>query len=71
MRCFTPEVAQRIASLQPEESMQKRVDELAAKASEGSLTDAEKAEYGEYIDAADIIGILQAKARHVLASAPS
>jgi hypothetical protein len=70
VRCFTPEVASRIAALQPAADIQQRVDELAEKASLGSLTDAERAEYSEYIDAADIVGILQAKARAVIANPP-
>jgi len=68
VQCFTPEVASRIAALRPTASIQQRVDELALKASLGSLSDAERAEYSEYIEAADIVGVLQAKARAVLAS---
>ena len=53
----------------PEE--QARIDELADKASEGSLTAEERAEYEAYIDAIDVISILQAKARAVLADQPN
>jgi len=68
-RCFTPAVAQQIAELRADQVTQARIDELAVKSNEGDLTDAEKREYGAYVDAIDLIGILQAKARTVLASA--
>ena len=64
--CFTPEVAQRVAGLRVNPIVQARIDELAAKANEGQLTDSEEAEYDAYIEAADVISILQAKARSVL-----
>ena len=53
----------------PEE--QARIDELADKASEGSLTAEERAEYEAYMHAIDVISILQAKARAVLADQPN
>ena len=61
--CFTPEVAQRIANLRADAETQQRLDELAGKANEGDLTDEESDEYRAYVDAIDVIGILQAKAR--------
>ena len=61
--CFTPEVARRIANLRADPETQQRLDELAAKANEGDLTDDERDEYRAYVDAIDVIGILQAKAR--------
>jgi hypothetical protein len=66
-RCFTPEVAQRIADLRADAPTQARIDELAAKCREGLLTEAERREYGAYVEAIDLIGILQAKARGILA----
>jgi hypothetical protein len=61
--CFTPEVARRVATLRADPETQARLDELAAKANEGDLTDEENDEYSAYVDAIDMIGILQAKAR--------
>lgn len=61
--CFTPEVASRVASLRADPETQQRLDELAAKANEGDLTDDESDEYRDYVEAIDVIGILQAKAR--------
>jgi hypothetical protein len=69
-RCFTPAVAQQIADLRADLAIQARIDELAAKCNEGELTEAEKREYGAYVEAIDLIGILQAKARTVLAPLP-
>ena len=66
-RCFTPEVAKRIADLRADPPTQARIDELAAKCREGLLTEAERREYGAYVEAIDLIGILQAKARAMLA----
>jgi hypothetical protein len=56
-------VAQRVASLRADPETQQRLNELAAKANEGELTDEENDEYSAYVDAIDMIGILQAKAR--------
>ena len=69
-RCFTPAVAKRIAELRADPVTQARIDELAAKCNEGALTEAEQREYGAYIEAIDLIGILQAKARALLSSLP-
>ena len=44
------------------------MDELATKANEGTLSTGEEAEYKARIDACDVIGILQSKARQFLAS---
>ena len=67
-RCFTPEVAQRLADIRPDPRTQARIDELAEKANEGTLAPAEQAEYQGYVEAIDIVSILQAKARRLLAA---
>lgn len=61
--CFTPEVASRIANLRADPQTQQRLDELAAKANEGDLSDEENDEYRAHVEAVDLIGILQAKVR--------
>jgi len=63
---ITPDVAQRLVSLQPNPTVTKRVLELGAKANEGRLSADEEAEYEAYIEANDIIAILQSTARQVL-----
>ena len=69
--CLTPEVAQRIANLQLDSQSQARLDELAAKANEGQLTDDERQEYEEFIEGIDLMGILKARARTVLTQSVS
>lgn len=65
---FTPELARKIVELRAEPRLQARIDELADKASQGTLSPDEEQDYKNCIEAADIIGIFQAKARHFLAS---
>ena len=65
--CLTPEVAQRIVNLQLDSHSQARLDELAAKANEGQLTDNERQEYEEFVEGIDLMGILKARAQTVLA----
>jgi hypothetical protein len=66
-RCFTPDVARRIASLRADPSLQARLDELAYKANEGQLSEDERERYTAYVEALDLIAILQAKARKIVA----
>ncbi len=69
--CFTPEVALRILNLRAAPSLQTRIDELAEKANEGTLSETEAGEYAAYVEGIDMVGILQAKARGVLANSSS
>ena len=64
--CLTPEVAQRIVNLQLDSQSQARLDELAAKAKEGQLTDDERQEYEEFVVGIDLRGILKARARPIV-----
>jgi hypothetical protein len=68
-RSFGPETAKALATFQVGKRMQARVEKLAEKCNEGKLTSSERAEYEEYVQASTLIGILQAKARKVLARA--
>jgi hypothetical protein len=63
---ITPELAQRIAELRATPEAQARLDELADKCNEGELTPEETAEYDSYVDAIDLIAVLQAQARDIL-----
>jgi hypothetical protein len=65
--CLTPQVAQRIVDWRPDEPLRNRIDELGRKADEGTLTPDEDAEYREFIEEGDVIALLQAKARRLLA----
>jgi hypothetical protein len=64
--CFTPEVAERLISLRLDPDIQARIEQLAAKANEGLLSSDERAEYQDYIEAVDLVGILQARAHSIL-----
>ena len=66
--CMTPEMAQKIATLQASPEVQARLDELADKCNEGELTPEETAEYTSYVDAIDLITVLQTQARDVIDS---
>ena len=68
---LTPEVARGIVEMRADPQLQARLDELASKANDGQLTEAEQQEYEDYVDAIDFIGIFQAKARAVLARTTS
>jgi len=66
-RCFTHEAATALVRLRADAEMQRRIDELADKCNEGHLSAEERAEYEAYVWAADLIAILQSKARVYLA----
>jgi hypothetical protein len=66
--CLTPESARRLLALKPDPELQKRVDDMAARHTEGRLTAAEEAEYGRYVSYATFIAILKSQARQLLAA---
>jgi hypothetical protein len=65
-KCLTPAVASRIAALRADPRLQQRLDELAEKNAKGKLTAQDEAEYEAYVEALDVIAVLQAKARQAL-----
>ena len=65
--CLTPEVAAGIAGLQADTATQARLDELAEKTAEGTITPDERSEYEALVSAGNLIAVLQAKARAALA----
>jgi hypothetical protein len=66
-RCLTPGVARKLVGLRADPEVQARVEELADKCNEGQLSPDERAEYETYVTAVNVIAILQAKARTLLA----
>ena len=64
---MTHDVAQWILGIRADGDLQARVDELADKNTAGTITEAELFEYDDYLEAAELIAILQSKARSVLA----
>lgn len=65
-QCLDEESARRLVALKPSEAVEARIAELAERANEGDLTEAERGEYEAVINAMDIVGILKLKARHRL-----
>ena len=62
-----PEAARKIVDFRPDAETQARIDELAAKADTGRLSDDERAQYHAYVEVFDLVAILKSKARSVLA----
>ncbi len=69
--CLTPEVAERLAQLRAPETVQVRIEELARKSEEGTLSDTEREEYDSFVSAGNFIAILQSKARTLLRDRPA
>lgn len=68
---FSPAVAQSLLNLRPGAEVVARVEELAAKSNEGTLTDGEREEYRTLADAGTLVALLKAKARRYLAQQSS
>lgn len=64
---FTPELARMIIEYRADPELQAQIELLRKKANEGTLTPEEDAEYKEFVEAVDIISMIQAKARRFLA----
>ncbi|HEX8199924.1 MAG TPA: hypothetical protein VF590_05515 [Isosphaeraceae bacterium] len=69
-QCLTPDGARQLVSLRADPSVQARIDYLADRRNEGELTPEERSEYETYVSFIDFIGLLQAKARRLLAGTP-
>ena len=67
--CLTLDVASRLVAFRVSPRVQARIDELAEKCSDGTLTAEEHSVYESYIRTMNFMGVLQAKARRILASA--
>ena len=63
---LTREVATALLELRADAELQAHIAELRRKANEGTLTSAEDAEYKDFVEAIDVISIIQAKARRFL-----
>jgi hypothetical protein len=63
---FNVEQARALTAYRGDDALRARIEELAAKSTEGELTDAERAEYEGYVQANKFIAILQAKAQKLL-----
>lgn len=63
---MTPELARAIIQLQTDPELQTEVEELRRKANEGTLTELEDAKYKDFVEAVDVVSIIQSKARQFL-----
>ena len=63
---FTVEQARVILGLRADPELRERIEVLRAKANDGTLTEEEDSEYKEFVEALDVISILQAKARKIV-----
>lgn len=61
--------ADTVVGFHPDPALRDRIEELAAKSTEGELTDEERAEYSGYVRANKFIAILQRQARQILGAA--
>jgi hypothetical protein len=65
---LTDEQTRQLAELHADPALADRLSELAQKANEGDLSPVERAEYEAYIEANNLLAILQAEARFRLSS---
>ena len=64
---FTLEFARRIVDLRVDDELQAEIDILRRKANEGTLSPEQDAAYMDFVEALDVISIIQSKARRFLA----
>ena len=63
---FSESQARQILEIRADSELQERIEVLREKATEGNLSPEEDAEYRDFIEALDVLSILQAKARAIL-----
>jgi len=66
-QAFSPDVAQKILDLKPDDGVLAHVHELGEKSNSGTLTEAERDDYQSLADAGTLVALLKAKARRFLA----
>lgn len=62
---LTAESAQKLVDWKVSDQLRERIEALGQKANLGELSDEEDAEYRAYLDDAEVISLLQAKARRL------
>lgn len=65
---LTPEQTRNLAEMQVDTVLANRLEELARKANEGELSGDERAEYEGYLEANNLLAVMQAEARFHLSS---
>jgi hypothetical protein len=69
LQLLLPDKADAVLSFRPDAALQSRIEQLAAKSTEGELTEPERAELAGYVRANKFIAILQRQARQMAGSA--
>lgn len=62
---LTPQSAQKLVDWKVSDELRERIESLGRKANLGTLSDEEDAEYRTYLDDAEVISLMQAKARRI------
>jgi hypothetical protein len=60
---FTPKMSGALLELRGDSKLETHIGQLRQKANDGTLTPREDAEYKDFVEAVDLISIMQAKAR--------
>jgi hypothetical protein len=68
---FTPELARRLVDLRADDELQLEIEVLRQKANEGTLSPDEEVAYRDFVEAVDVISIIQSKARRFLTRHPA
>ena len=68
MKIVLPEKVDEVLRFRPPAKLKARIEELAAKSTEGQLTSAEKAEYAGYVRANKFLAVLLRQARQLAPS---
>ena len=70
LRIVLPDKTEAVLNYRADPELQRRIDDLAAKSTEGQLTEEERAEYEGYVRANKFVAILQRKARQMTGTKP-
>jgi hypothetical protein len=68
MQIVLPEKAEEVVEFRADPELQARIEELAAKSTEGQLSETESAEYAGYVRANKFVAVLQRQARQLIDS---
>ena len=70
-QAMTPELAKVLVDLKADAKLQAEVETLRQKANDGTLTPDEEKAYKDFVEAVDLVSVLQSKARRFLNQASS
>ena len=70
LQIVLPDKTEAVLNYRADPELQRRIDDLAAKSTEGKLTEEERAEYEGYARANKFVAILQRQARQIGGTKP-